>query len=224
MSPAPGPWLGAGPLFGGCDARFGRRENPVPVSGGWFEALPEGVPLPVAPVHRPVGHRRQDRPAGQRSSATAGRCASRATGAVRAEVLPPGDASRRPGRAADTGVPTAHGIGGRSSGLGRSWRLAGVVLGSPRWRARVRRTGPWRWAGRDRSFRRTNRARGVPRIPVAAPDGIGQQQVRLLDREEPDRVATAGIRVVALGEPAMRGLDLLIGGATWHAQLPVRVR
>lgn len=64
----------------------------------------------------------------------------------------------------------------------------------------------------------------VPRVPLATPERIGQQQVRLLDRQETERVATGRVGVVALGELAMRRLDLRFGGCPLHAQLAVRVR
>ncbi len=117
MSPAPGPWLAGGPplggrpLFGGCDARFGRRENPVPVKGGWLAALPAVVPLLVVPGP-PVG-----RPPGAPGHPAHGQ---RAPGHPRSARFRCGS-SRRPGSPPTTGhpAPTRSRCGYR--GHDRSW-------------------------------------------------------------------------------------------------------
>jgi len=58
----------------------------------------------------------------------------------------------------------------------------------------------------------------VTRIPLATANGIGQQQVRLLDGQEAARIALRRIGVEAFGHAAMRGLDLGQRGGTLDAE------
>ncbi len=112
--------------------------------------------------------------------------------------------------------PLALGGGGR----GRGPRPPVGPTGAVRGRRRTR--GPFAtW--RHGSLGRPHRAGCVARIPVAASERVGQQQVRLLDGQEPRLVAVRTVGVVALGQPSVGGLDLVVGRAPGHAELPVWV-
>jgi hypothetical protein len=61
-------------------------------------------------------------------------------------------------------------------------------------------------------------------VPLPPPQRVGEELVGLLDRQEAALVARGRVRVVALREASVGGLDLRLVGAARHAQRAVRVR
>jgi len=176
---------------------------------------PAGTCVDVAGARS--GARWRRRTACGRPGVRAGSGARATLDTVGAEVLPPRDSLRGPRGVADTRVSAAGSCRRGITPPGRS-------------RGRRRRSGWGRWrtcrpfpAGSHRSLSGPHRTRRVARIPLAAPHRIGQQQIRLLDREEPGLVAVSAVRVVSLGQTPMRGLDLVVGRAAGHPELPVWV-
>src|SRR6185312_5126116 len=68
-----------------------------------------------------------------------------------------------------------------------------------------------------------NRAGRVMRVPLSAAERVGQQLICLVDVVEAPRVARRAIRVVALGQRSMSGLDLGLGRAARDTQHAVRI-
>ncbi len=61
-------------------------------------------------------------------------------------------------------------------------------------------------------------------IPLSAAERVGEQLICLVDVAEAPRIACRGVRVIALGQSSVGGLDLGLRRAARHAQHAVRIQ
>ena len=196
MSPAPGPWLRRAARAPAGAGRRRRRRCRRSLTARPVAGPPAPLGRRLASRHRPGSPPTTARP---RADQVVLRTRVRGRWRWRSEAGSP-RSWRRAARSCRS-APGGRGRvtpDGRRRGASRPWRPTGRS---------VARTGPGAWRA-SQSRRR-----------------IGSDSSRYASWTARNRTwsPVGAVGVVALGQPSMGGLDLLVGRAAGHAQLPVRV-